>query len=190
MMQLHMMKLCREVKPYPLCEGYHFRNIDSTSHEDILAWAEVCSHGLGSPDPAEKQYEDCITNTPGLIPEKDVFFVVDDATDEVVATLTAHIKENGDGNIHMVAAKESVRGKKIGHAMLARGLQRLAEEGVYRTTLTTDDHRLPAVKNYLAAGFLPVYCDTDMIDRWTAVMDKLGWTERNFITKDGEPYLP
>ena len=190
MMQLHMMKICKEVKPYPLCAGYHFRTIDDSNPAEIMAWAEVCSHGLGSPDPAEKQYYDCITKDPCIHSDKDVFFVVDDATDEVVATLTAYVQSNGVGDIHMVAAKESVRGKKIGHAMLAHGLEHLAESGVYRAVLTTDDHRLAAVKSYLTAGFLPVYCDTDMIDRWTAVMDKLGWTERNFITPDGEPYLP
>ena len=50
--------------------------------------------------------------------------------------------------------------------------------------LTTDDYRLPAIKNYLVGGFRPVLYydpDSDMRARWLAVAEKLGFGTLDFI---------
>ena len=184
MQQLKMLKIKKEIAACPLHEDYFFRNIDESDPADIEAWVQICRFGLLGEDATTEAYTAAITNTPGLIPEKDVFLVIEKATGRAVATLTAHILESGQGNIHMVAAREDVRGKGISHAMLAKGLKRLAEDGVYRTGLNTDDFRRPAIRAYLKAGFQPLIYDTDMVDRWTVILNEMGWEERDFIVQE------
>ena len=191
MQQLKMLKLMGEVKPYPLHEEYYIRNIREKEPGEIDAWVEVCRNQLIGDGGSRESYRNAITNTPLLVPETDVFFVCEKATDRPVATLTAHIRETGDGWIHMVGSLPEVRGKKIGHAMLARGLQRLAEAGVPRVWLTTDDWRRPAIKNYLTAGFRPVIFDDPsedakpLQDRWNTILDEMGWEDRTYLTMEG-----
>ena len=74
----------------------------------------------------------------------------------------------------MVAAIPEVRGKKIGHAMLAHALEKLSRDGVEKVYLTTDEWRKPAIKNYLTAGFCPVEYDVGMPERWAGVFAEMG----------------
>lgn len=85
---------------------------------------------------------------------------------------------DGTGYIHMVGALPACRGKGIGHAMLAHALEELQARACPVVTLTTDDHRLAAIKTYLDAGFRPVLRydpDSDMRARWDAVIAALGY---------------
>ena len=194
MRQLVMLKLMGDVKPYPVNENYIIRNIriledGKEDPKEMVAWEDVCKLDDGG---IREIYEKSITNTPCLVPATDVFFACEKETDRPVATLTAHLDAHGDGWIHMVGALQEVRGKKLGHAMLARGLERLKAGGVPRVWLTTDDFRRPAIKNYLAAGFCPVICEDNssdaipMDERWNKLLDEMGWEDRTFLTEDGE----
>ncbi len=197
MQQLKMLKLMGEVKPYPIHEDYCIRNIRmlESGREDpaeIDAWVEVCRNQLIGENGTRESYTNAITNTPLLVPATDVFFVCEKATDRPVATLTAHIRDTGEGWIHMVGSLVEIRGKKLGHAMLARGLQRLKEAGVEKVRLVTDDWRRPAIKNYLAAGFRPVIFEDTSEDakpvneRWDVILDEMGWEDRTYLTYDGD----
>lgn len=187
MQQLKMMKRMGEVKPYPLHEDYYIRNIQEDTPGEIDTWVDICKNQLLGEDATKEAYTNCITNMPLLVPETDVFFVCEKATGRPVATLTAHIRDTGDGWIHMVGSLPEVRGKKIGHAMLAHGLKRLANAGVPRVWLTTDDWRRPAIKNYLTAGFCPVIFDDPsedalpLTDRWEVILTELGWDKREYF---------
>ncbi|MBR5444542.1 MAG: GNAT family N-acetyltransferase [Clostridia bacterium] len=197
MQQLKMLKLMGEVKPYPVHEDYYIRNIRmlEDGREDpaeIEAWVLACRNQLIGENGTSEAYTNSITNTPLLNPATDVFFVCEKATDRPVATLTAHIRDTGEGWIHMVGSLPEIRGKKLGHAMLARGLERLAEAGVPVVRLVTDDWRRPAIKNYLAAGFRPVIFEDTSEDakpieeRWDVILDEMGWEDRTYLTYDGE----
>ena len=197
MQQLKMLKLMGEVKPYPVHDDYYIRNIRILENgkedpADIDAWVEVCKNQLIGENGTVEAYTNSITNTPLLVPATDVFLVCEKATDRPVATLTAHIRDTGDGWIHMVGSLVEIRGKKLGHAMLARGLQRLEEAGVEKVRLVTDDWRRPAIKNYLAAGFKPVIFEDGSDDakpvneRWDVILDEMGWEDRTYLTFDGE----
>ncbi len=194
MQQLKMCKPMGEVRPYPLHPDYIIRNIDESNEADIEAWVAVCRDGLIGENGSRASYTNAITNTPLLVPETDVFLVCEKATGRPVATLTAHIREDGDGWIHMVGSLPEIRGKKIGHAMLATGLERLEKAGVKIVRLVTDDWRKPAIKNYLAAGFLPVIFDDPSPDavplqeRWDKVLEEMGWTERDYRLYTGEKW--
>ena len=197
MQQLKMLKLMGEVKPYPVHEDYYIRNIRmlEDGREDpaeIEAWVLACRNQLIGENGTSEAYTNSITNTPLLNPATDVFFVCEKATDRPVATLTAHIRDTGEGWIHMVGSLPEIRGKKLGHAMLARGLERLAEASVPVVRLVTDDWRRPAIKNYLAAGFRPVIFEDTSEDakpieeRWDVILDEMGWEDRTYLTYDGE----
>lgn len=187
MQQLKMVKRMGEVKPYPLHEDYYIRNIQEDTPGEIDTWVDICKNQLLGEDATKEAYTNCITNVPLLVPETDVFFVCEKATGRPVATLTAHIRDTGDGWIHMVGSLPEVRGKKIGHAMLAHGLTRLANAGVPRVWLTTDDWRRPAIKNYLTAGFCPVIFDDPsedalpLTDRWEVILTELRWDKREYF---------
>ncbi len=191
MQQLKMCKIMGQVKPYPLHPDYYIRNIRPDNMDDVDAWVEACREGLIGEAGSRASYTNAITNTPLLVPETDVFLVCDKSNDKVVATLTAHIRDTGEGWIHMVGSLPEVRGKKIGHAMLAVGLERLQKAGVPIARLTTDDWRRPAIKNYLAAGFVPVIFPDDspdaipMNERWDKILSEMGWPEKDYRNPDG-----
>lgn len=172
--QLKMTKLMDGVLDYPLAEGYGIRNIDG-SEEDIAAWIEICKNGILPAAAGRDAYDTRITNLKGrqdIRPETDVFMVYEKESGKVVATITGFVMQNGDGDIHMVAALPECRGKKIGHAMLAHALKKLKADGVPRVHLTTDDWRRPAIKNYLAAGFRPVWFE-GVEARWEAIFREM-----------------
>ena len=73
------------------------------------------------------------------------------------------------------AAPVTPRPLPAGYAFVLEELQARACPVV---TLTTDDHRLAAIKTYLDAGFRPVLRydpDSDMRARWDAVIAALGY---------------
>ncbi|MBE6708419.1 MAG: GNAT family N-acetyltransferase [Ruminococcaceae bacterium] len=155
---------------------YEFYNGDP---EQIRDWIEICRHGLISNEGDEDTFHDCLTNYPDCDPLNDTFFVVS-PTGERVATSTSIKHANGDGYVHMVANKDSCRGLGIGHAMVYFGAKILLDRGCERIYLTTDDHRLAAVKTYLDGGFCPVMWhddESDMKERWDNVIKKLGYTK-------------
>lgn len=174
MKQLMMCKTMADgVIPYPLHNDYYIRNF-CENEEEIAVWIDICKNGLFGPETGRDGYTSSITNMAGLIPERDIFLVCDKKNNRPVATITGFVRTDGMGDIHMVAALPEVRGKKIGHAMLAHALKKLAADGVEKVYLTTDEWRKPAIKTYLTAGFSPVEYDEGMPERWAGVFAEMG----------------
>ncbi|UKI13182.1 MAG: GNAT family N-acetyltransferase [Oscillospiraceae bacterium] len=175
MQQLMMLRPAAPVTPRPLPAGYAFVPFGGTQAE-ISDWLTVCAAGL-LPNTDAHWFEDSIRNYPDLDPARDLFFVTD-AGGARIATSAAVRHADGTGYIHMVGALPACRGKGIGHAMLAHALEELQVRACPVVTLTTDDHRLAAIKTYLDAGFRPVLRydpDSDMRARWDAVIAALGY---------------
>ena len=175
MQQLMMLRPAAPVTPRPLPAGYAFVPFGGTQAE-ISDWLTVCAAGL-LPNTDAHWFEDSIRNYPDLDPARDLFFVTD-AGGARIATSAAVRHADGTGYIHMVGALPACRGKGIGHAMLAHALEELQARACPVVTLTTDDHRLAAIKTYLDAGFRPVLRydpDSDMRARWDAVIAALGY---------------
>ena len=161
-----------------LPEGYtyEFYNGDSAQIRD---WLDICSHGLLGAGADEGAFHGCLTNYPDCDPLKDTFFVVS-PDGRRVATSTSIRHADGDGYVHMVANTTDCRGLGIGHAMVYFGVKILLERGCDRIYLTTDDHRLAAIKTYLDGGFCPVMWedpDSNMAERWDSVIKELGYTK-------------
>lgn len=175
MRQLKMLRPDAPVLPRALPDGYAFCPFGGRE-EEITDWLALCAEGL-IPDRDPHWFRDAILDYPDLDPMRDLFFVTDPSGARV-ATSAALRHANGEGYIHMVAALPSCRGQGIGHAMLAHALTALRERECTVVTLTTDDHRLAAIKTYLDAGFRPVLWadpESDMEMRWDAVVAALGY---------------
>ena len=118
---------------------------------------------------------------------KDCFFIVNDKN-VPVATITAVRKypTTGLGLVHMVAVADTERGKGLGTALCAIAEKHFFDNSVEMATLTTDDYRIAACKSYLRAGWVPVNHDTDMVIRWTRVMERFGIKELQMYTEEGK----
>jgi mycothiol synthase len=78
----------------------------------------------------------------------------------------------------MVCALDAHRGRGLGRLVTLAVLHHLRQGGFERADLSTDDWRIPAIKSYLALGFVPVFLPTvDGFDphepRWSAVFAQI-----------------
>lgn len=183
---MRQLKMIRKSAPAPavvLPEGYRIELFTGTQQE-VDDWLVIVADGLIRVD-GESDFTRSIRNFGGLVPETDLFFVVD-PNGKRVATTAAVVRTSGEGYIHMVGSLQEARGKGIGRAMLAYGLASLEARGVPYTYLTTDDHRLPAIKGYLDGGFQPVLRedpDSNIRERWEAVLEKLNYGKVEFLSE-------
>ena len=134
-------------------------------------------------DGADSCYHNMIELFHDIDMDKDIHFVVN-ANGERVATITLITQSDGIGYVHMVQAMDSERGKGLGHAMANLAIAVFRERGLEEAILTTEDWRLPAIKTYLDAGFLPVIYETpehDMEKRWDEVLKQLKYGAVEYI---------
>lgn len=173
MEQLRMIRFSGVIKKRELPKGYTYDSFHGTNDE-INDWLEISSNGL-IPDTEIHWFYEAIRDYPHIDIYNDLFFVKDELGKRV-ATSCSIAKENNEGYIHMVASLPSCRGLGIGHAMLCKSLIDLEKRNCKYITLTTDDFRLPAIKTYLDAGFLPSLNkdDSEMMARWDNVIKDLG----------------
>ena len=73
----------------------------------------------------------------------------------------------------MVGTHAGTRGLGAGRLVCLAALHSLQARGYKSVVLSTDDHRLPALKLYLSLGFEPVYTHESHEARWKRVMAKL-----------------
>jgi mycothiol synthase len=72
-----------------------------------------------------------------------------------------------------VAADPAHTGMGLGQVVIAAATRALLEHGAGRIYLLTDDWRLPAIKSYLKVGYVPLYHQPGMKDRWQELFLKL-----------------
>lgn len=163
--------------------GYKIRNY--RDENDILAWVEICKNGLLGDGAGAEAFEKDITGLK-INPYTDVFFI-ENEKGEAIATITAvdNFRDTGIGNIHMVSVATSERGKGLGHILCAVAEKKLYDNKVKMAALVTDDWRKAACKAYLKAGFLPVNYDSDMIDRWSALLREFGICAVTAVDENG-----
>ena len=61
--------------------------------------------------------------------------------------------KKGTGKIHMIGVKPQYRGKKLGKALLIKGLDYLTKKGINKAVLTVDSDNEPAKNLYYTLGF-------------------------------------
>ena len=184
MKQLKMIRPKGEVIKRCLPDGYSFAFF-SDCPEDVAAWCDICRKAemVKSTD-NEEVFSKVMRCVRDIELEKDLFFVVAPDGSKIATSALIHKKDNNSGYLHMVAAIPAHRNLGIGHAMLSFAISLAEERKIDYCVLTTDDYRLPAIKNYLVGGFRPVLYhdpDSDMKERWLSVASKLGFESLNFI---------
>jgi mycothiol synthase len=106
------------------------------------------------------------------------FFVIEHvATGTIVATAQAGHRPSErhpeGGELGWVAADPEHAGRGLGRAVTAAATRRLIEAGYSRIYLSTEDHRLPALKVYLSLGYEPFLYTDHMAERWQAIRKQL-----------------
>lgn len=181
---MSQLKMFRTVTPteYPApVNGFTYRRYNHST-EDINAWAEICRNGLIGPDtPAQQVFDACMTNEKGFHPEN-LFFVFLDG--KAVATICVLLYENNVGWVHMVAASPECRGKGVAKLLMDITSACLFEHGCVYSGLSTDDHRIPAIKSYLRAGYKPVLYEDGMDERWSKWLAENGYSDVAAINTD------
>lgn len=182
MKQLKMRRPSAPVRAYVLPDCYRIIPFAGTQGE-ITDWLAIVAEGLVPVEDGEAVFDRYIRNWKDLTPGEDLFFVTD-PDGKRVATIAAVRHPDESGYIHMVGSLPECRGKGVGRAMLAHALNVIESRGVTHTILTTDDFRLPAIKQYLDAGFRPVLWhdpDSDMRARWDKVIETLGYRPVEYL---------
>ncbi|MCR5040481.1 MAG: Gfo/Idh/MocA family oxidoreductase [Clostridia bacterium] len=187
MSQLKMYRLFdTPVAEYELPEGYSFSHFDPV--KDVHAWCECLRGGAlidGRTD--EQAYRDEIINFHDITPEEDIWFL--DYKGEHIGTATSFVhKATNIGDMHQVGIKNGFKGRGLAKYLSQIVLMTLRDRGVRFVSLTTGEGRVPAVKSYLSAGFLPVEYDFGMQKRWENVLRMFGMSEIQMLYEDGTPY--
>lgn len=174
MKQLKMIRMAGPAPEVVLPEGYRIELYQGTQKE-VEEWLEIVADGLITPK-GESSFIRSVRDHENVVPATDLFFVVD-PNGRRVATTTAFMSGKV-GWVHMVGSRREARGKGLGRAMVAYAAASFEKRGADYAVLTTDDHRLGAIKGYLYGGFRPVLRedpDSDMRARWEAVLEKLNY---------------
>jgi mycothiol synthase len=160
-------------------DGYHLR---AFQEGDERAWGEIMGTegGIGREWTVEKVQER-ITSRPQFEAAGLFFATCDAEGGRPVASACAWRtapEERRLGNVHMVCALPSHRGRGLGRLVTLAVLHYLRGRGDQSADLTTDDFRLAAIKSYLGLGFVPVYrTDPERLDdheaRWSAIVARL-----------------
>ncbi len=181
--QLRMIRYSAPVKARPFPEGYSYKMFTDTAAE-IADWVDIIRKGdlIGETDGAEC-FDRGVRNFPDSAATEDCLFIVD-KDGRRVATCTVVNHKEGFGRVHMVSVLPEMRGKGIGHAMLAAGLTILEDRGVSHIVVKSDDWRLAALKTYLDAGFCPVIFhdpESDMEARWDKILEHLSYGKVEYV---------
>lgn len=149
-------------------EGYGLR---TWLPGDEAAWAEIMNAGVGQW--TVEHVRERLVDMPQFAPDQ-VFF----ATHEGRAVGSAcawrlEPDERRKGYLHMVCALPEHRGQGIGRLVTLAVLHWFRDHGFEEVWLSTDDHRIPAVKSYLRLGFEPYIPDDAFRARWDAVLQQI-----------------
>lgn len=154
-----------ELPVFTLPQGYCVRLLADDEGE---AWCACLLNDMGVDKISQELFKEKMLDDEN-VPVNSIF-CVEDENHIPLATATAQFKLDGDGpHLHMVGARESARGKGLGLPVCAAAIQKHRDEGRMNCFLSTHDWRLPAVKQYLKLGFLPLLSHESMRGRWEAI---------------------
>lgn len=134
-------------------------------------WLDTVQYGLSDGRKQKDYYEALMVNWENYNPDMCYLLY---CGGECAATLTVIPNyETMEGYIHMVACNEKFRGRGYGTFLNAWAVWVLKKEKMKTAYLTTDDFRIPAIKSYLRAGFIPEYNAEDSPERWEKIMAQI-----------------
>jgi len=139
---------------------------------DEAAWAEIMNTGVG--EWTVERVRENLTDKPQFLPDG-LFFATYETHAVGSACAWRHdADEWKKGYLHMVCVLPEHRGKQLGHMVTLAALHWFRDHGFDEVWLSTDDHRIPAIKSYLRLGFEPHIPDGTFRARWDAVFAQIG----------------
>lgn len=169
MEQLYMRhKNLNELKPLIIPDEFEI-----TTHKDeyVKDWEQLIEKAFG----ISFSFEQTIINgrtVGGYKPEQVLYLK---RGNKILATATAAERDDypGEGWFRMIATDPEEQGKGLGKLICLAALHSLKERGYKSAVLSTDDHRLPALKTYLGLGFEPIYFHESHKERWEKVFENI-----------------
>ena len=138
----------------------------------IDEWLDIVRHDLAWEPVTHEFYRKCMVAHPGYEERLCFLFCLDGKAAATICVICD--REKAEGYIHMVGSKPEYRGRGIGNLMNAYAAAVLKNEGMKTAYLTTDDWRIPAIKSYLRANFVPDESTDDFKERWTKIRKQIG----------------
>lgn len=154
-----------------LPEGFSLRRFRN-NEADVEAWLDIVQYGLTDGRGGRTLFRDLMERHPGYDPDG-IYFIEKDGVPCATISIFCDLVSL-HGYVHMVCVDPAVRGRGIGTALARLAVNELLNRGMQTAHLTTDDFRIPAIKTYLEAGFVPQRSgDDDFPARWDAVLDQI-----------------
>ena len=170
MEQLRMIRDDRNIPDMPDWEGLECRTFTG-SDNDIEAWLDIVQYGLTEKREDKAFFRECMYSHGEL--EYDKFFIVECGGVPAATLAVICDYEKKQGYIHMVGCKPEFRGLGIGNKLALLAVITFISAGMESAYLTTDDFRIPAVKSYLKAGFVPDIINEEHKERWEKILKKI-----------------
>src|ERR1700730_9664523 len=159
-------KSLEDLPDWELPEGFALRPFRVG---DEAGWAKLMTGAIGDWDAASTAR--LFLGDPGVRADG-IFFLA--TRDGYVATATdKRLPASDAGYLHMVAVATPYRGRRLGRCISLAALRHMRGRGCREAVLDTDDDRLPAIRTYLALGFVPENVEADHPDRWSTIVAQL-----------------
>ena len=170
--QLKMARYDFENLPKLRCpNGYHIRPYQSG---DEVHWARIMDKAFVDESRTSEDTYANVINRPNFDPDGFCFVVHENVPIGTACAWNRCLRGKPIGYIDMLAVLPEHTGHKLGKWLTVFLLHYFKTRCVAYVTLDTDDFRLPAIKNYLNLGFVPVYVGENHGERWRIIFKKLG----------------
>ena len=95
----------------------------------------------------------------------------------VATACLQHHADREEGELGWVGLSLAHQGKGLGFQVCLATLHHIRSLGYTAAILSTDDQRFAAIKTYLKLGFRPVITHESHLERWRAILPRVGYNE-------------
>ena len=169
--QLRMIRHSLENLPTLQCpDGYYIRTY---RQGDEAYWARIMDRVfVDQGRTAQDTYADVISQS-NFDPDGFCFVIHKDVPIGTACAWKKSLRGKSIGYIDMLAVLPEHTGHRLGKWLTVFLLHYFKTQSMVSVMLDTDDFRLPAIKNYLNLGFVPVYAGENHLRRWQSIFKKL-----------------
>ena len=169
--QLKMARHSLENLPTLQCpEGYHIRTYQQG---DETHWARIMDIAFVDQGRTVQDTYTHVINQPNFDPDGFCFVIHKNMPIGTACAWQESLRGKPIGYIDMLAVLPEHTGHRLGKWLTVFLLHYFKARRVASVMLDTDDFRLPAIKNYLNLGFVPVYAGENHLLRWQSIFEKL-----------------
>ncbi len=174
--EIHMLRRNLDGVPrFPLPAGFTLRHHRPGDRKTWLRIHHACYDAEGRIAITPELFDEQFGTDPKEFARRQLFLC--DPAGNAVGTITAWKKTGDDGRvrgqIHWVAILPSHRGRGLAKPMLAAAMNLLHDLGHDCAWLGTQTVRLPAIRLYLAFGFLPDRRNPEEAEAWARLREIL-----------------